>query len=259
MRPALCIYSFGAIFAGVLDIVFANFDRAHQPMAAISDKTPAIVAYIFGSWMVLGGALLLYRHTARIGSLLTGLVYLFFALCWIPRFHSAAKAFGVHFATFEGVFAGLATQALSVGAAAILWAYFTDSGLKTDRLSAAVYRWVFGLSSLSFGVYHLLAVRDVATLVPKWMWPGGNFWVVFTGIAFICAGLAIITGILEVLAARMLSLMLAVFSLLSLVPLLIAYPHSHEAWGGNAYNLAAIGAVWIFAEYLAEYRRRVAR
>jgi hypothetical protein len=35
-----------------------------------------------------------------------------------------------------------------------------------------------------------------------------------------------------------------------------ASPHDHEAWGGNAYNLAAVGASWIVAESLAGRRRK---
>jgi hypothetical protein len=45
--------------------------------------------------------------------------------------------------------------------------------------------------------------------------------------------------------------MLLVFSALALAPLVFAYPHAHAAWGGNAYNLTAVGAAWILAEALA--------
>jgi hypothetical protein len=42
---------------------------------------------------------------------------------------------------------------------------------------------------------------------------------------------------------------------LALAPGPIADPHNHVAWGSNAYNLAAVGAVWIFAESIAAKRR----
>jgi hypothetical protein len=44
------------------------------------------------------------------------------------------------------------------------------------------------------------------------------------------------------------------FEALVLVPLPLARPHDHVAWGASAYNLAAVGAVWIFAESLAKGR-----
>ena len=80
---------------------------------------------------------------------------------------------------------------------------------------------------------------------------GGEFWTIVTGICFVLAGLAILAGILDALAARLLALMLLVFSALALAPMLFAFPHRHDVWGGNAYNLAAVAAAWIFADSIA--------
>ena len=63
------------------------------------------------------------------------------------------------------------------------------------------------------------------------------------------AGLAILSGILNVLAARLLALMLLIFEV-PLVPTIFGYPHVHQAWAASAYNLAVAGAVWIFAASL---------
>jgi hypothetical protein len=77
---------------------------------------------------------------------------------------------------------------------------------------------------------------------------------VLSGIAFIPAGLGIVSGVLDVLAARLLALMLLLFSILVLTPNAIAAPHNHIAWGGDAYNLAAVGATLIFADWLVTQR-----
>ena len=87
--------------------------------------------------------------------------------------------------------------------------------------------------------------------MPEWMPLGGAFWTVATGICFVLAGIAIVSGILDALAARLLALMLLVFSCVVLAPMIFASPHDQTAWGGNAYNLAAVGAAWILAECLA--------
>ena len=87
-------------------------------------------------------------------------------------------------------------------------------------------------------------------MIPKWMPFGATFWAVLTGIAFVLAGAAIVSGVLDVLAARLLGLMLLVFSALALAPLIFSSPHDHASWGANAYNLTAIGAAWIVAEWL---------
>jgi uncharacterized membrane protein len=119
---------------------------------------------------------------------------------------------------------------------------------------ARIARWIFGLCSVDFGLAHLTGVPLVAAMVPKWIPFGGEFWAVLTGIAFVLAGLAILSRILDILAARLLALMLLGFSALTLAPHIFASPRDHVAWGGNAYNLAAVGAALIFAEWLATSR-----
>ncbi|MGB2634163.1 MAG: hypothetical protein WAM58_09520 [Candidatus Acidiferrum sp.] len=107
-----------------------------------------------------------------------------------------------------------------------------------------------------FGLVHLTGVEFAAPMVPEWMPLGGNFWTVFTGMAFVLGGLAIVAGILGVLAAWLVGLMLFSFNALALLPLILASPHDHVAWGANAYNLAAVGAAWIVAEWLATRKRQ---
>ena len=80
---------------------------------------------------------------------------------------------------------------------------------------------------------------------------GAEFWIIVTGICFVLAGLAILTGIQDVLAAWLLGLMFFAFNLVALPHFILADPKDHAAWGGNAYNLAAVGAVWVFAESIA--------
>ncbi len=45
--------------------------------------------------------------------------------------------------------------------------------------------------------------------------------------------------------------MLLLFEAAVEVPPVFIRPHSQEAWGGAVYNLTAIGACWIFAEFVA--------
>lgn len=75
--------------------------------------------------------------------------------------------------------------------------------------------------------------------------------VLVTGIAIVLAGVAIVSGVRDVLAAKLLGLKLLIFSALALAPLIFASPHDHASWGGNADNLTAVGSAWIVAEWLA--------
>jgi uncharacterized membrane protein len=116
-------------------------------------------------------------------------------------------------------------------------------------------RWIFGLCSIVFGLAHLTDVAEDVIYVPKWMPLGGEFWVIVTGICFVLAGIAILSGILDVLAARLLALMLFVFSAVRLLPVIFVFLHRHDVWGGNAYNLAAVAAAWILADSIASRHR----
>jgi uncharacterized membrane protein YkgB len=74
---------------------------------------------------------------------------------------------------------------------------------------------------------------------------------IVTGICFVIAGLAILSGIQGVLVAWLLGLMFLAFNLVALPSFIFAYPKRHAAWDGNAYNLAAVGAAWILADSIA--------
>ncbi|HKU80635.1 MAG TPA: hypothetical protein VJP76_00595, partial [Candidatus Tumulicola sp.] len=107
-------------------------------------------------------------------------------------------------------------------------------------------RWAFGLSCIGFALGHYLSVASVAALVPKWL-PNPSFWVILTGTGFLLAGIAIVVRRLDALAANLLAAQLLVFSVVVCLPWILHDPRGHEAWGGNAYNLAAAGAALIVA------------
>jgi len=77
---------------------------------------------------------------------------------------------------------------------------------------------------------------------------------VFNGIVFVLGGLAILSEILDVLAAQLLALMLLVFNVIVLAPMIFVSPRERVAWVANAYTLAAVGAALILADWLAARR-----
>jgi cell shape-determining protein MreD len=117
--------------------------------------------------------------------------------------------------------------------------------------SAAAARVIFGFSSICFGLGQIMNIPANLMYVPLWMPFGRAFWVIFTGVAFVLAGVAILSGILDVLASRLLSIQWLVISAVTLIPGLIAEPHNQANWGGNAYNLLAAASAWILASWLA--------
>jgi uncharacterized membrane protein len=255
MKVGVYIYALGSVAAGILDFLWAEFDPAHQPIQAWGDHIPGreVLAYITAIWLVVAGLAILWRRTAHGGAVALGLAHLMFTLFWLPRLYTAPHVLGFRAPVVIGVSVGVFEQLILVAAAVILYAFASDGRFSLSK-ATLVARWTFGIGSLIFGVNHLLSMKQTAAMVPTWMPLGANFWVVLTGIAFILAGLAILSRVLGLLAAWLLGLMLLVFSALALAPLVFAYPHAHAAWGGNAYNLMAVGAAWILAGALASRR-----
>jgi uncharacterized membrane protein YphA (DoxX/SURF4 family) len=252
------VYAAGSIAAGVLDLIWRDFEEGHQPIQALGDHIPGreIFAYIAAIWLIVGGVAILRGRTARAGAWALGAIYSVFGVFWLPRFYTAPQVLGFRIPLLIGLTGGVAQQCILVAAAGIVLAWLATRDSVHLSRALLVIRWTFGLSSTVFGLGHLTGVREVGALVPKWMPFGGNFWAVLTGIAFVLAGVAILSGIRDVLAARLLGLMLLAFSVFVLVPGPFAQPRNHVAWGSNAYNLAAVGAAWMFAESIVARRCR---
>jgi uncharacterized membrane protein len=235
-----------------MDLIWVGFDSSHQPIQAFGDHVPGlkILALITGVWMIAGGAAILWRRTAQVGGAMLAVIYLVFAVFWLPRFYTAPHYLGSHISVYVGVLAGAGTQLITFAAGALVYASVAPRGASWPR-AILIARWVFGICSIAFGLGHLFFVQQDTVYVPKWMPLGGEFWTIVTGICFVLAGFAILSGIQDVLAARLLALMFLVFNAVALPPFIFAHPERHAAWGGNAYNLAAVGSAWILAESIA--------
>jgi uncharacterized membrane protein len=263
MRIGVYLFGLTSVAAGIMDAIWGEFEAAHQPIQALSDHIPGIkiLAYIAAIWLIIAGAAILWRATTQAGAAALAAIYFIFGAFLFPRFYTAPHFLGHRPSVYIGVLASVGQQLILVTAALIVFASangrYGVSATSLSQASTRIARWTFGLCSVVFGLGHLTAVHDVAPMIPNWMPFGGAFWTVLTGIAFVLAGLAILSGILDALAARLLALMLLIFSALVLAPMIFAYPHNHIAWGGNAYNLAAVGAAWIFAHWLSLRRQRI--
>lgn len=252
MRLGIYVYALATVAAGIFDLVWGDFDGSHQPIQAFGDHIPGreLLAYITAIWMIAGGAAILWRRGAKAGPAATAVIYFIFAVFWFPRLYTAPHFLGVRPSVYISVLSGLGSQLIAVAAGALVYASLAKQSPSWPR-TIRIARWTFGLCSVDFGLAHLTDVRDLTVYVPKWMPLGGAFWTIVTGICFVLAGLAILLGILDVLAARLLALMLLVFSAVTLIPRIFSSPHRHDVWGGNAYELAAVAAAWILAESLA--------
>jgi uncharacterized membrane protein YphA (DoxX/SURF4 family) len=244
MKIGIRVYALAAIWLGVVGLVWDDFALVWQPMpAGIPGR--AVLAYMAGALLALGGATLLWKRSAAFGAaILTALFGLNVLLLHIPK----VIAHPLSFSPYSGV-----AEQLALVAGGLIGLAFTaniDDALAA-RL-AVIGRIAFGACAVWFGLVHFHYPTDTASYIPKWLPPNQLFWAYATGAAHIAAGLAILSGILSRLAAYLLTAMFLVFQALVHAPLLMAAPTSHLSWVMNGMNLALVGAAWIVADSIQQ-------
>ena len=251
MKVGVWFYGLGTVLTGILNIAWGAFDGSHQPIQALGKNLPGqqMMAYAAGILLIAAGLAILWRRSERIGSAASAIAYLIFAALWLVRYYAGIHALGWRIDVILGVSFGLAQQLMLVAPAAILYTSIIAPDSLLQKRAAIAARWMLGLPPILFGLFHLIGIRVFATIVPHWM-PFGYFWAGLTGITFILAGIAICSRIKDVLALRLLALMLLLFEGLVEAPPIFMRLHDQPTWGAAVYNVTAIGACWIFAEFL---------
>jgi uncharacterized membrane protein len=238
------VYGLAAIWLGLVGLGWGDFAAVWQP---VPDGTPGRTALAYAAAVLLlaGGGAIQWRRTAKWAALGLAAISLVFALLWSRRIFTHAEIFGVWSGTAEQL-------AIALGGVAV-WAGLEPGGARRERIALAC-RLAFGLCLVIFGGAHFLYVKETAALVPKWLPPSREFWAYATGACHVAAGLALLSGLQALLAARLATAMFVGFGLLVWIPQAAAAPGQHMAWAGNGINLALIGAVWAVADMIARLR-----
>jgi hypothetical protein len=238
----LRVYGLGAVALGGVDLAFQKLAAPWQAVPGL-DPGPAFVPILIGLALLLGGAGLQARRSAAASAWLLTAVYLLFAAGWLARVIALPAILG----TWLGICEQLA---LAIGGVACWLAIAADAG--RARSIAHACRIGFGLCCLVFGAAHFVYAKETGAMVPTWLPGGGLFWAHATGIAHALAGLALVSGIRALIAARLLTAMFVGFGLLVWLPMLVKSPELSN-WGGNAVNLALVGAAWAVADMIARF------
>jgi uncharacterized membrane protein YphA (DoxX/SURF4 family) len=232
------VYGAGAIALGISGLVWIDFATNWQ---RVQGNVPhrGVLACMVAVYELAAGAAILWRRTARTGAMMLAILYSVFALLWVPQIIGSPKVYDVwgnFFEEFSLVIAGAVAYA-SLAPPDSVWAG------RTAHISR-----LFGICAISFALEHLFYLSGTASFVPRWIPPGQMFWAIVTAVFFLLAAVAILSGFLAGLASRLLTSMIVGFEALVWVPKLIAGPHLHFAWAGNAICLAIAGTAWVVAD-----------
>jgi uncharacterized membrane protein YphA (DoxX/SURF4 family) len=220
-----------------------------------------LLAYLTGIFLLMAGLSVAANLQARLTAILLGILFLLYVLL-LEISLVAAKPLSVSVRT---VF----FETLAMGSSALTLAGVLttgDSGSRRwnrvlDKLTQSG-PYLFGVSSMVFGIDHFLVLGIIASLVPSWM-PGGMFWAYLTGAAFIAAGISIVTKWMDQWGAFLLGTMFLLWFLLLHSPRVVKAflshdPNAQNEWSSAFIALGMCGGCWIVA-WQAQQRRRRSR
>jgi uncharacterized membrane protein len=238
------VYGLGVMALGVVCLVWGDFVLGQPVPKHFPVRTT--LAYGVGAFILIAGAAVEWRRTAAWGA---AALTAYYALIVVILMNG--RLLFTHYAEY-GTYSGIAEQ-LGIAAGGLI-VYATNANLD-DKIDAALAarltrlgQLAFGLCALLFGGAHFVYMNLTAPLIPKWLPPTQQFWGYATGIGFIAAGVAILTGVQARLATILLTAMLASFTLLVHVPMLRADPASQMNWTELATNFALLGVAWVVAD-----------
>ena len=114
-------------------------------------------------------------------------------------------------------------------------------------------RYLLIVPALIFGVMHFMNAKDMAGMVPI---PGGAVWVYITGIAMIAAGVAIVIGKYDKLAAALLGLLILIFALSIHLPGVMKAGEDAQMMamymGNFLKDVGLAGGAWVYAATMAK-------
>ncbi len=241
------VYGLGIMALAVVGLALGDFLPGQPVPKGFPART--VLAYATGTFMLVTGLTIVWRRTTAWGAAAITAYYTLIVVLLMDGRVALA-----HYREFIA-YSNAAEQLSIAGAGLIVYA----ASARIDATLAArltkLGQLAFGACALLFGGAHFFYMNLTAPLVPRWLPPSQLFWGYATGIAFIAAGFAILSGVQARLAAILTTVMLALFTLLVHGPMLAGDRFNHGIWTENATNLAIMGAAWVVADSLAQPKR----
>lgn len=217
---------------GILNVIYADGVFGLEPVPSWA-PTRAGWSWLTGACLVAAALGIASGKGVRRGAVVAaGVIGVWVLALQVPQLIASPNDGGAWTTAFE-------TLALWGGA----WALVAPGiGIPTG-LGPTMY----ATSLPIFGVLHFVYRGYVASVIPAWI-PNPAAWAVVTGVAFIAAGLSMLSGVLSRLAAAMVGLMFALWVAILHAPrALSSTPTSRSEWTSLCVALGMCGSAWVIA------------
>jgi uncharacterized membrane protein len=238
------VFSVTMVGVGILGLITGNFTAVWQPASKVVPASEVLV-YVCAFISVACGTSLLWERTAASAAR----VLLAYLQLWLVVFGVPGLLRGI---TVD-VYWSLCKTSVLVAAAWVLYAWFAADwdrqhlSFATGDKGLRIARALYGLAIIPFGIAHFQYLKHTAAMVPGWL-PAHVAWADFTGAAFIAAGIALLIGVCDRLAAALSALQMGMFLLLVWVPAMATRSLSRFEWGEVLVTWMLTAAGWVVAD-----------
>lgn len=235
---------------GILGLIDGDFVAIWQ---AVPDGVPArpVLAFFCASVSLTSGIGLLWqRSAAPAARLLFGVLLLWMLLFRLPGVLLTPTA--------QEPWSGWGETAVMVAGAWVLYAWFaTDWDRQHFRFATGdrgvrIARALYGLALIPFGMGHFVYIGETTALVPDWL-PWHPFFAYLTGLAFLAAGVTVLTGVYARLAAALSTSQMGLFTLLVWAPIVMTGSADAYQWSETLISAALTAGGWVVTD---SYRGR---
>lgn len=242
MRASHAAFAVVMIAFGILGLVKGDFTVLWEP---VPKDIPAreVLVYLCAVVSLASGVGLLWQRTTALAARVLLALFVIWLLVWrIPGLFRLSLV--------EGTWSCGKTMVMTAGAW-VLFVWFATGwrrlGWASGDKGLCIARVLYGLGLIPFGVAHFLYPQPTAALVPGWL-PWHMGWAYITGVTFILASVAILTGVFARLAAALSTLQMGLFGLLVWVPLVATTTLSEFQWGEVVITVALTAAGWVVTD-----------